>query len=138
MSIDEALEIAESEGLNLVAMNEDKVPICKLMDYSKFLYNKKKAAKNNVKSRVELKEIKFNPNIAEYDMEIKAKNVGRILGEGDKVKITITYKGRTVAFIKSGLEKMEQFETMIEAPHNVDRKPTIEGNRVYMVVSPAK
>ena len=130
--------MAEDEGMNLVAMNNDEIPVCKIMDYSKFLYNQQKKAKQATKNRSELKEIKFNPTIAEYDLGIKAKNASRILGEGDKVKVSITYKGRMMAQIKGGVEKLEYFEQQIEHPHNVDRKPQIEGNRVYMVISPMK
>lgn len=119
-------------------MNEAEVPVCKVMDYQKYIYNQKKHAKQAKSAKVELKEVKFNPNIADYDMEIKARTASRILSEGDKVKVTITYKGRTIQFIKSGLEKLEKFNGLVECKHIVDKKPTIDGNRAYMIISPSK
>lgn len=138
VTLDEALDIADNMGMDLVAMNDNEVPVCKIMDYQKFQYEQRKRAKQSKANKAELKEVKFNPVIADYDMSIKAKTASRILSEGDKVKVTITYKGRMMQFIKTGVEKMESFESMIEYPHNIDRKPMIEGNRVYMIISPAK
>lgn len=138
MPLAKALEIAADNDLNLVQMTEDETPVCKLMNYQKFLYDKRKAEKNKNKNKSELKEVKFNPSIADYDLAIKAKTASRILEEGDKVKVTITYKGRAVQFIKAGIDKLNKFETFVEHAHIVDRKPVIEGNRVYMIISPKK
>ena len=134
----EAISMAEEMGMNLVTMNDDEVPVCKIMDYSKYLYNQKKKQRQNHSSKVEVKEVKFNPVIAEHDMQIKAKTAARILGEGDKVKITIAYKGRMMQMISSGIEMLNNFDSMVDVKHNMERKPTIEGNRVYMVISPSK
>lgn len=125
-------------GMNLICMNENEVPVCKIMDYQKYIYNQRKRAKQSKSARVELKEVKFNPNITDYDMEIKARTASRILGEGDKVKVTITYKGRGIQFIKTGIEKLEKFDSLVECKHSVDKKPMIEGNRAYMIISPSK
>ena len=138
VALEQALEIAESMDMDLVTMNDEEIPVCKIMDYQKYVYNQKKHAKQSKSSKIELKEVKFNPNIADYDMEIKARTASRILGEGDKVKVTITYKGRTIQFIKSGIEKLEKFNSMVEIKHNVDKNPIIEGNRAYMIISPCK
>lgn len=138
MSLDEALNLARSEDLDLVQVStKDGVALCKLMDYNKFLYSQKKKDKGN-KGKQELKEIRLSDTIAANDLKIKAKNVDRLLGEGDKVKVVITYKGRSIAFITRGVEKLNSFEQMIESAHAVDRAPKIEGNRVYMVVSPKR
>lgn len=140
VSIDEALDLANSEELDLVQMNDSEVPVCKLMDYSKYLYEQKKRAKQNSKqsSHSELKEIKFNPNIADYDLAIKAKAADRIMSEGDKIKVTITYKGRMMQMIAAGKGKMDKFESLVTFKHTVDKAPTVEGNRVYMIISPSK
>ena len=138
VALEQALEIEESMDMDIVTMNDEEIPVCKIMDYQKYVYNQKKHAKQSKSSKIELKEVKFNPNIADYDMEIKARTASRILGEGDKVKVTITYKGRTIQFIKSGIEKLEKFNSMVEIKHNVDKNPIIEGNRAYMIISACK
>lgn len=139
MSMSEALSRARNEELDLVQVSsKDNVPICKLMDYKKFMYAQRKREKSNAKSKQELKEIRLSDVIADNDLKVKAKNVDRILGEGDKVKIVIPYKGRAMAFISRGIDKLKTFDTMIESAHSIDREPKIEGNRVYMVVSPRK
>lgn len=139
MSLESALNLARDEELDLVQVSsKDGVAICKIMDYRKFLYSQKKKDKINAHNKQELKEIRLSDTIATNDLKVKAKNVDRLLGEGDKVKVVITYKGRSIAFINRGIEKLDSFEQLIEYAHTVDRAPKIEGNRVYMVVSPKK
>lgn len=137
VSIDEALDMADERGVDLVQVgkNGDKA-VCKLIDYKKFLYDQKKREKNNNKNKQELKEIRFGPAISGNDLEIKAKAASRILSEGDKVKVSITYKGRMISFIGSGVGKLNEFSTFIEGNFTVDKEPKIEGNRVYMILSP--
>lgn len=138
VSLEDALDIAAEQDMNLVTMNDAEIPVCRIMDYSKFLYNKQKQIKKNLKGRTELKEVRFNPVIADNDLRVKAKTASRILSEGDKVKITITYKGRMNQNIRGGLAKLDEFESLVEYPHNVDSRPKIEGNKVHMMISPIK
>lgn len=134
--------MAGEQDLDLVAMSNDKIPACKIMDYAKFMFDQKKRAKENMKAnranRVELKEVKFNPNIAENDLSIKAKTASRLLSEGDNVKVTITYKGRMIQFISKGIDKINEFETLVEFKHSIKEPPKIEGNRVSMIITPCK
>lgn len=135
----DALRAAQDDGMDLVQVSTaDDMPVCKVMNYSKYLYDQKKRDKHNNKDRQELKEVRMNDGIAENDLKIKAKTVDRILGEGDKVKVSIVYKGRLQTFITRGLDKLTKFETFITHLHTVDMQPKIEGNRVIMVVSPRK
>ena len=138
MNVDDALKIADEADMDLVVVNPNsETPICKIMNYSKYLYEQQKKQKQISKGKTEIKEVKFGPTIADHDLEIKAKTASRILNEGDKVKVSITYKGRMMMYISSGVEKLINLEKLISEPHKVDKEPKIEGNRVYMVVSPA-
>ena len=139
MSIAEALKMADENETDLVQMSEkDGVAVCKLMNYSKFIYEQHKKEKANAKAKQELKEVRISDGIADNDLKTKAKTASRIMDDGDKVKVVITYKGRSVAFIDRGIAKLEEFEKMIEKNHTVDKQPKIEGNRVYMILSPRK
>lgn len=139
VSLDVALGMANEQELDLVQMSTNgDIAICKIMNYSKYLYDQKKKEKQHTKPKQELKEVRISDGIADNDLKTKANNVCRILDEGDKVKVTITYKGRAMSFINRGVDKLNNFEKMIEFSHTVDRQPKIEGNRVYMVLSPKK
>lgn len=138
VSVDEAIKVAEDANLDLVVVNEGETPVCKVMNYGKYLYEQQKKMKQASKSKSELKEIKFGPNIADHDLEVKAKNASRLLSEGDKVKVTITYKGRMMRYIDGGIGKLNELNNLIEQNHRVDKAPAIDGNRVYMVISPSK
>lgn len=143
MTLSEAITKAKSLGVDVVCVSDkSEIPIVKLIDYSKYQYeknkkdkaNKKKAKKNSQK----LKEITMSNVIQEHDLKIKASNIDRLLNQGHKVKIEIQYKGRSVIFIKDGIEKMNSLEAMITSNHKVEKKAKIEGNRVVMLVVPSK
>lgn len=137
MSTDEAISIARSDEMDLVQVSsKGNIAICKIMDYNKFLYEQKKKEKSNNKVKQETKEIRLSDTIAENDIKTKAKNVSRMLHDGDKVRVVIIYKGRQISFIRRGIEKLNNFDTYIEAAHSIDREPRIEGNRVFMVLAP--
>ena len=142
MNTKDALQEAADMGLNLVVMNDPgngNPPICKFMNYSKYLYDKKKSEKANKKSKIETKEVRISCVCADHDKEVKAKTVERILSEGDNVRIVMPFKGRMIAQVVSmGLPSMEEFETFITMPHSILKKPTVEGNKVFMVVTPPK
>ena len=137
MSTDEALSIARSDEMDLVQVSsKGSLAICKIMDYNKFLYEQKKKEKSTNKAKQETKEIRLSDTIAENDIKTKAKNVSRMLHDGDKVRVVIIYKGRQISFIRRGIEKLNNFDTYIEAAHSIDRESRIEGNRVFMVLAP--
>jgi translation initiation factor IF-3 len=143
MSLSEALSLAEERELDLVCVSEkDGMTIAKLTDYNKMLYEKQKKEKENRKkarlNSQEIKEIQIRDSIAEHDLEVKANNVTRILNGGDKVRLVITYKGRSMKLIGQGADKLRALADKISTPYIIDKQPKIEGNKVTMIVAPDK
>lgn len=114
--IDDALRLADEEGLDLVQVAEnDGVPLCKLMDYSKYLFKQAKMAKSNKVKKVELKEVRLTWKISKHDLATKVKNIKRIIGkDGDRVKVTILYKGRELAMVDRGYEIMDEISKELD------------------------
>lgn len=139
----EALRLADEQGLDLICVSDHgEIPVVKIGDYNKFIYEKQKKEKENKKkakmNSQELKEIQISDSIAENDLKTKAKNIDRILKEGDKVKLVIKYKGRMARYVSEGVERIEALEQMVTFKHRIDKPAKIEGNTVSMVVSPLK
>lgn len=135
ISLNEAIDLAKDRGLDLVQVNKtgDNV-VCKIMDYSKFIYGKKKMAKNNRKKSVELKEIRMGNSISEHDMSIKANNVNRILKNGNNVRVTVFFKGRAIKNVSNGIEMLHNILDKLTVNYEIYCQPKIEGNRVYMIL----
>lgn len=143
MTLDEAIRLADETGEDVVMVNNSRdIPVVKIMEYSKYLYDKKKKEKDNRKksrmSSQDTKEIRISDSIAENDIMVKAKNVDRILKDGDKVKITIRYKGRLIRQINEGPEKIKYLVSKVTEEFKVDKEPKIEGNIVSMIIAPSK
>ena len=138
VDLETALNLAEEQDMNLVAMNNNEVPVCRIMDYKKYLYEQQKKSRQSKANKIEVKEVRFNPVIADHDLEIKANTASRLLRDGDKVRVVITYKGRMIQHISTGVSKLNKFNEMVGEKHRIDKQPQIEGNRVYMVMSPDK
>lgn len=140
MTLSEAITKAKSLGVDVVCVSDkSEIPVVKLIDYSKYQYEKNKKDKaNKKKNSQKLKEITMSNVIQEHDLKIKASNIDRLLNQGHKVKIEIQYKGRSVIFIKDGIEKMNSLEAMITSNHKVEKRAKIEGNKVVMLVVPSK
>ncbi len=135
MSFNDALALAEREEVDLVEMSEkDGMSICKLMDYSKFLYEQKKSKK--VQKKSVLKEIKLGCNIADHDINVSAKKALNILNDGDKVKVMVVFKGRQVLFANTqGPEILNTFLAFFdENTINVIKAPKLEGNIYSMQI----
>ena len=131
----EAQKLAEEQGLDLILLNNSgDVPVVKIGDYKKA----KESKKRQKASSQTLKEIQISDSIAEHDLEIKAKSVDRLLSEGHKVQLSIRYKGRAIAFIKGGIEKLEHLESRVTVNHKIDKAAKISGNQVTMMISPTK
>lgn len=131
----DAINIALDNGLNLVEMSEsDGVSICKFMDYSKYLYEQKKA-KKTVKKSI-LKDIKFGCNIADHDLKISAKKALNILNEGDKVRVLVVFKGRQIALANTlGQELLDKFVSYFEPDVlSITKSAKLEGNMVSMII----
>ena len=141
VSIREALEQAAEAGLDLVEITaKAKPPVCKIMDYGKYLYQQQKKqheAKKNQK-QVQVKEVKFRPGTEEGDYQVKLRNLIRFLENGDRGKITIRFRGREMAHQEIGMKLMGRIETDIEELATVEMRPKMEGRQMTMIVAPRK
>ena len=136
---DRALEMAEEAGLDLVEISPNaNPPVCKIMDFGKFKYeSQKKAAEAKKKQRViEVKEVKFRPNIDTHDYDVKMRNVARFLEEGDKVKVTLRFRGREMAHQELGRDLLRKIATETEDMGKVESMPKMEGRQMIMVIGP--
>ncbi len=141
MPLDEALNLAESESLDLVEISKNEnYKICKIMDYGKYVFDQQKRLKEARKKSkaTEVKEIRLSPNIAEHDINFKLKNVEKFLEAGNKVKITMRFRGREIAKADMGKQTMEKFAKALEHIAELDKKPILEGKFMQMVLSKKK
>lgn len=139
--IDEALELAEEKGLDLVEVSgKSKPPVCRIMDYGKFKYQQSKKQHDAKKKQavIRVKEIKLRPKTEEHDFNFKLKHAVGFLKEGNKVKVTLQYRGREMAFTQLGLELLERFAKEAEDVGVVESKPRAEGRTTFMVLAPKK
>lgn len=139
--IREALTLAQEAGLDLVEIVPTaKPPVCKVLDLGRLKYEtqKKQAATRKRQKTVELKEIKLRPNIGVHDYDVKMRSVDKFLEEGDKVKLTMRFRGREMAHQELGLELLERVERDLEEMATVDQRPRMEGRLMVMMMSPRK
>ena len=132
---------ASAASLDLVQLASDSDhPVCKLMDYGKHLFDKKKqkSASRKKQKRTQVKEIKFRPGTEENDYKIKLKSIMRFIQDGDKAKITMRFRGREMAHQNLGLELLKRIETDLSDQAVVEQEPQSEGRQLVMVMSPAK
>ncbi|MET0089566.1 MAG: translation initiation factor IF-3 [Candidatus Thiodiazotropha sp.] len=141
VSIEEALRAAQEVGLDLVEIVPNgEPPVCRVMNYGKFLFELKKtkqAAKKKQK-QVHVKEIKFRPGTGEGDYQVKLRNLIRFLEDGDKTKVTMRFRGREHAHRELGLELLERVEKDLIEYGQVEQKPMMEGRQMVMVLGPKK
>lgn len=131
--------MAQEVGLDVVEISPNaKPPVCKIMDLGKFKYEtQKKAAEARKKQKViEVKEVKFRPNIDTNDYDVKMRNVNRFLEDGDKVKITMRYRGREMAHQEIGRDLLKKIAGDIEDVAKVESMPKMEGRQMIMVIAP--
>jgi translation initiation factor IF-3 len=134
-----ALQIAQQLGLDLVEISPQAVPpVCKAIDYNKFLYEKKRKEKEmKAKSKsAELKEIRFTPNTDDHDFDFKAKHAENFLKEGNKVKAYVQFKGRAIQFKERGELVLLKFAERLQEIGQVEGLPKLEGKRMLMIISP--
>ncbi len=140
MSTRDARQMAEEKGVDLVLVSPNaEIPVCKILDYSKYKFEmakKKKEAKKNQKI-IELKEIRLSPNIDKHDLEVKAKNANKFLKAGNKVKVSMRFRGRELNFINQGKEIMVKFQELLE-DFQIDKEAKMEGKNLTMFLSPSK
>jgi len=136
----EAMAMAEDAGLDLVEISpNNKPPICKILDLGKYKYEaqKKAAEKRKRQKTQDVKEIKMRPNIDTHDYDVKMRSVRKFLDEGDKVKVTLRFRGREMAHQNLGMELLERVKEDIAEISKVEAEPKLEGRQMMMVVSPA-
>jgi translation initiation factor IF-3 len=135
----EAIAIAQEAGLNLVEVSPGAdPPVCKILDIGKFKYESQKkaaAARKNQKTQ-EIKEIKMRPNIDEHDYQTKMKAINRFLEDGDKVKLTLRFRGRELSHGELGLKLLERVRDETAELAKVEQLPRLEGRQMLMVIAP--
>nr|WP_206362874.1 translation initiation factor IF-3 [Stenotrophobium rhamnosiphilum] len=137
----DAIAKAEEEGLELVEISPNaEPPVCKIMDYGKYLYQKDKAqhAAKRKQKQIQVKEIKFRPTTDEGDYQTKLRQLRGFLEDGDKVKITVRYRGRELAHQELGQQQMERVRNDLEDLGSVEQWPKMEGKQSIMVMGPKK
>ena len=141
MSASQALAIAEDAGLDLVKISPNAVPpVCKVMNYGKFKFEQAKKEKENRKNQkvVEIKEIYLSMTIDVGDLNVKAKKTVEMLGDGNKVKVSIRMRGRQMAHASMGVDVMRRFFDMLGGKAVMEKEPKTEGRNITMVLAPAK
>jgi translation initiation factor IF-3 len=134
-----ALEMAQAAGLDLVEVSPGTTPpVCKILDFGKYKYQqqKKKAEAKKKQKVVEIKEIKMRPNIDDHDYEVKAKAMRRFFDDGDKVKVTLRFRGREMAHQERGMELLERVKAQFDEIAKVEQMPKLEGKQMMMVLAP--
>jgi len=139
VTLSEALRIAEQSGLDLVEISPNaEPPVCKVLDLGKFKYEqqKRKAEAKKKQKIVELKEIKVSPNIDTHDYDVKLKNASRFLEDGNKVKFSLKFKGREIAYQQMGYELMQKIGTDLELLAKIEQPAKLEGKQMMMILGP--
>ncbi len=139
VTIETALQMAEEAGLDLVEIAPNATPpVCKILDLGKLKYEsqKKAAAARKKQKTIEIKEIKMRPNIDDHDYEVKMKAVRRFFEDGDKVKVTLRFRGREMAHQELGMELLNRVREETADYAKVEAEPKMEGRQMMMVLAP--
>ncbi|MEQ1716185.1 MAG: translation initiation factor IF-3 [Hyphomicrobium sp.] len=135
----DAIARAEAAGLDLVEVSPDaEPPVCKILDFGKYKYQEQKKAAEARKNQkiVEIKEIKMRPGIDDNDYDVKMRAIKRFFEEGDKVKITLRFRGREMAHSQLGMEVLQRVKADVEPIAKVESEPRFEGKQMVMILSP--
>ncbi|TYP49811.1 bacterial translation initiation factor 3 (bIF-3) [Thermosediminibacter litoriperuensis] len=139
MPLKEALRIAQERQLDLVKVApQAKPPVCKIMDYGKYKYEQSKKEKEARKNQkvISIKEIRMSPNIEEHDFQVRVKNALRFLDDGNKVKVTIRFRGREITHTQLGEDVLKRLADSVREKGVVEKPPVIEGRNMVMILSP--
>tara|TARA_B100001287_G_scaffold221938_1_gene191082 strand:+ start:328 stop:783 length:456 start_codon:yes stop_codon:yes gene_type:complete len=140
-SIDEALNISKNLGLDLVEISpKADPPVCKVIDYKKFVYDQKKKLKNiqSKAQKVIVKELRFGPNTGEHDFEFKLKHAKKFLKDGAKVRAFVFFRGRTIIFKEQGQILLLKLAQALEDFGVVEEMPKLDGKKMIMIIAPKK
>jgi len=141
VSREEALRISTEAKLDLVEISPNaEPPVCRVMDFGKHIFNerKKKAASKKKQKQTQVKEIKIRPGIEEADFQVKLRNMLKFLDQGDKVKVSMRFRGREITHHELGREVMEKVRVGVEEFGEVESEPKLEGRQMIMVFAPKK
>ena len=139
VTLDEAMRTASDVGLDLVEISpQAEPPVCKILDFGKFKYEEQKK-KNEARKKqriIEIKEVKLRPGIDDHDYDVKMRSMVRFLDEGDKVKVTMRFRGREMAHQELGMEVLMRVRGDLEDKSKVEQMPRMEGRQMIMVLAP--
>ncbi|MBP2032863.1 translation initiation factor IF-3 [Clostridium algifaecis] len=141
ISAKDALKIAEENELDLVMISPNaKPPVCKIMNYGKFIYEQTKKEKEARKKQkiVNIKEVRLSPTIEDHDISIKANNARKFLLAGDKVKVTVRFRGRQADYSSVGRKILDNFYLKLEDVSAIEKRAKLEGRNMIMILSPKK
>jgi len=141
ISLDEAVANAERVGLDLVEVSSNtEPPVCKIMDYGKYRYKQSKKLHDARKSQtvIHVKEIRLRPKTEAHDLQTKIKHIKKFLEQHDKVKVSMMFRGREIAFTEIGRKLMDQIKAALTDECIMDQEPRLEGRNMVMIVSPKK
>ncbi len=141
VNTDEALSLAESKELDLVEISPNaSPPVCKILDYGKYKFDQKKRNREAQKKqkRTQLKEIKMRPKIDGHDYDFKKKHIETFLSKGDKVKVTLQFRGREMAHIDLGEAILQKLKRDLEGSVIIEKEPKLEGRQMSMILAPTK
>ena len=139
MSINEAMNLAMDKNLDLVLVSSNPSnPVCKLMNYGKYKFEQAKREKESKKKQktFELKELRVTPNIEEHDFNFKVKNAKKFLADGNKVKITVRFRGRELNYVKLGEQVLNKFSEELSQEATLEKKPLLEGKNMFIILAP--
>jgi len=137
--VDDAQREADRAGMDLVEVSPNaEPPVCKIMDYGRFKYEaqKKKSEARKKQKVFEVKEVKFRPSIEQHDYDVKMKSVRKFLGEGDKVKVTLRFRGREMAHQDLGVKVLQRVRYELGEEVKIEQLPRMEGRQMVMVMAP--
>jgi len=142
MAVDKAIEMAEEEGLDLVEISPTaEPPVCRIMDYGKYRYeqSKKQAEAKKKQTVIEVKEIKLRPKTEKHDLDFKVKNIRKFLGQGNKVKVTLRFRGREIVYAGTlGMDVLNKIGESLEDVADIIQQPSMEGRQMAMFLGPKK
>ncbi|MFN2372620.1 MAG: translation initiation factor IF-3 [Cyclonatronaceae bacterium] len=141
VSRDEALRIAETSNLDLVEVAPNAAPpVCRIMDYGKFQFEKRKKEKEAKKKQhvISVKELRFRPHTDDHDYDFKIRHARKFLGEGNKVKATVQFRGRDIIYSDKGRELLDRFSSDLSDVSKIESAAMLEGKRMSMILTPAK
>ncbi len=141
LSLDDAIAKAEDVGLDLILMSPNaKPPVCKIMDYGKYKYDQSKKANEAKKKQhvIQVKEVKVRPTTDQHDLDVKLKKIRKFLTDGNKVKVSLRFRGREMAYAGQGREQLERIAEAVKELGKPEKIPSMEGRQMIMIINPLK